>query len=406
MNPIECPKSLTNFHIAERSLFLRPKIKNLSLMQTPGLAIAPALACFMLSFARIIHGLAMALFYAMHKNENAPQYRAVYLRSALTGLSSIGGSLLVLVSLGFLGFAAAMKPKCCRSNREEQDEVAYSWLAEVLGRNDFESAKFHLAHNNKITDGMMCKFTQTTNNYNVVKFLLENGGNPNAKPLKHSDYKSPQYHFSPLHNTIVNKDKELLKLLIQHKVDLKTLCFDHPYEPRKITALEYLLKHLVWKDGEEDEKINFLEIFYKADPTLFTQFGSNKKLPLHLAESEETIEWIIKNTGVSIDSRDKNGNAAIHYAAESNHVFWLVALIKLGTNLDIRNGNGQTALHIAAEKGYPNIAGTLLGFKARDHFEDHDGRTPWDLAILPTVDPEREANRKVIQNLLLGPKRL
>lgn len=90
----------------------------------------------------------------------------------------------------------------------------------------------------------------------------------------------------------------------------------------------------------------------------------------------EEIEDIIELGLVSLNGKDKKGNAAIHYAAEKNLPKLARMLINANADVNIqRTEDSQTPLHIAVKKGYP-ILSLFVKSKGNLNIQDDKGNTP------------------------------
>jgi ankyrin repeat protein len=75
-------------------------------------------------------------------------------------------------------------------------------------------------------------------------------------------------------------------------------------------------------------------------------------------------------------------------------------LLKLRADPNALNDSGMTPLHLAAHQGNFALAELLLAHGARKNVKDEQGRTPLDLAQLPTPDPARQEERAAVAKLL------
>jgi cytohesin len=129
-----------------------------------------------------------------------------------------------------------------------------------------------------------------------------------------------------------------------------------------------------------------------ADPTIANKKGDT---PLHLAayfpsshaKEIETIDLILENEQVDINSRGKNGWTALHRAIRASNVITVCYLLKKGADLNVADENGATPLHLAAETEYYSYETTdlidiiLETGKCNINGVDNDGRTPLHYAI-------------------------
>jgi 4-hydroxybenzoate polyprenyltransferase len=101
MNPV----SIQKFQDAQKAIDNKA-------MLIPIVAVGPAIAAFVLSLAQIVHGLAMAAFYAIkERNDDERPYTNKYLESAKEGVENLGLATLILTSLGLASFGVAVYQK-------------------------------------------------------------------------------------------------------------------------------------------------------------------------------------------------------------------------------------------------------------------------------------------------------
>lgn len=93
--------------------------------------------------------------------------------------------------------------------------------------------------------------------------------------------------------------------------------------------------------------------------------------PEALAKVEKEIDFHGKST---VEARDpKNGNYAIHIAAQNGNYKALKLLISGGADVNAQNGNGLTALHMAVEYELKNCCDLLIANGADLSITNNDG---------------------------------
>ena len=110
-----------------------------------------------------------------------------------------------------------------------------------------------------------------------------------------------------------------------------------------------------------------------------------------IANGESHILYTLLQTNINIESRDSNGETALHYAAKFGG---LKPLLKAGADIEARSYTGLTPLHCAAAFGNVEHVKILLESGANPKSVTNNGRTV------------RSCSRnKVITKLLDGYKR-
>jgi palmitoyltransferase len=85
--------------------------------------------------------------------------------------------------------------------------------------------------------------------------------------------------------------------------------------------------------------------------------------------------------GVAIDTTDKEGHTALHWAAYQGHEGLVRYLIKRGSEFNSQDSGGCTPLHWAAVKGHLIVARVLVDEGADVKVKDRDGATAEQLAF-------------------------
>ncbi len=108
----------------------------------------------------------------------------------------------------------------------------------------------------------------------------------------------------------------------------------------------------------------------------------------------QQIRDLLKESTVSIDQRDDNGKAILHYAVLNDHKELVGYLIETGADIELPDWEWYTPLHFAADAGRTDIAQILIDNNANLFAKAYSGFTPAHLAVYE--------NRKQMLELLLA----
>lgn len=157
------------------------------------------------------------------------------------------------------------------------------------------------------------------------------------------------------------------------------------------------LKQREIKSNPSDLQGQFDEAIGKGDLTeakRFVRLGANINgrdgedwQPLHRAiyhNQVKTVEYLLQQKGININTRCQNGKTALHLAAEypSSNPEMIEMLISAGIDVDTRDDLGRTPLHYAASSYNSASIRLLLVNGAEVDAKNKNGRTPLHLAIL------------------------
>mmetsp|Transcript_19115 Transcript_19115/g.36564 ORF Transcript_19115/g.36564 Transcript_19115/m.36564 type:complete len:213 (-) Transcript_19115:517-1155(-) len=91
-------------------------------------------------------------------------------------------------------------------------------------------------------------------------------------------------------------------------------------------------------------------------------------------ERMDEVTDIIKKSPSTIDLPDeKNGNTALHIAAQNGHMNLVELIVKAKCNVNAQNGGGQTAMHMAMSYDMKQVVDYLREHGADDSIKNNDG---------------------------------
>ena len=212
-----------------------------------------------------------------------------------------------------------------------------------------------------------------SNSYDVLKYLLENGGDPNARD---------SYGRTLLMNSANNGNVKLVNLILSFGADPNAKDAQGKNALMSVDGEDFLsILHILrdWGaniDDKDNYGLNAAMKFVKSLTPLTLDFclerGSNPNLKdrrgntalMHLAwwtqydlvysGYEEILAakvLSLKKYGADMNSKNSIGMTALMYAAGWDHLPILEALIESGARIDIRDNLGRTALTWAARVG-------------------------------------------------------
>lgn len=117
-------------------------------------------------------------------------------------------------------------------------------------------------------------------------------------------------------------------------------------------------------------------------------WDKNHDSPLTIASCKghsKMITFLLKK-GADVEIVDKNKHTALYLAAEKGHHYALTNLLKFGAIVNSSSDNQVTPLHIACRKGHTNIAHDLLMYGADVQCVDEDFNTPLHTTLLHMGD--------------------
>ena len=185
------------------------------------------------------------------------------------------------------------------------------------------------------------------NHTDAAEFLLENRANPDQGADLYIDGRT---HWSspPIFLASYNRNIEMMDILLAHgaNINLKN--------ERQMTPLLYIAG--IYKDKLHEEIAAWDSDYFGvlkhlvekgADVNIRTDY--NRNALMHAVDKPEVLEFLIKS-GSDLDVKDRDGDTALMYTAESGFDESAEILIEHGADLNIKNKKGMTALDWASIK--------------------------------------------------------
>lgn len=191
-------------------------------------------------------------------------------------------------------------------------------------------------------------FASEKDNEEIVKILLYNGANPNAKPWN---------GITAIHTAVSNFKFNIAELLIQSNADINVKDND------SITPL-------MLAAGYNDWMMCDMLIFYGADLDVSTPDGTDALLTASFYGNTKIVE-LLAEKGASFNVADNKGFTPLHCAAQNGHLETFKFLIQRGLNVEEENAYGNSVIDVAIFNDQLNIMQFLFDTLAnsKDDFE-------------------------------------
>jgi ankyrin repeat protein len=289
--------------------------------------------------------------------------------------------------------------------------------------------------------------------HDLIKFLLDQGANPNVSNTAEGLETSPLHHacmaglvetarvlvehgaavdaksvggVRPLHCAVSYKHLELVSLLIDHGADLEAtttkegmtpllLACEDPNTPLSIIErlvaanadVEALdqnkMTPLLFVCGSRKEVVEYL---VESGANIEAKGGQVNLPPLHQAagyDNDAVVKYLIQK-GADLTSTDEHGETAVHRASKMCALDALRVLIAKGANVNAVNTLDDTPLHLVIEyweKGDENlveIVEFLLASGANPQAKNDEDLSPFEV-LEQSVDIPSSQKRKLREAL-------
>ncbi|KAH0561957.1 hypothetical protein GP486_003334 [Trichoglossum hirsutum] len=193
----------------------------------------------------------------------------------------------------------------------------------------------------------------------VLKLLLENGANPNAR----DDRGNPVIYIAAM-----NSHEAAIKMLLAHEADVNSAGF------LGSTALHLFA-------GYGHEAIVRLLIEKGADIKAKDNRGISA-LCSAASGGHDLVMRLLIERGVDVDATSNQGETVLHWAAKTGQPAAVQLLLEKGVNIEATNSDGRTALYLAVRTGNVAVMQLLLENGADVDVTDHTGLTGLSLAAI------------------------
>lgn len=235
----------------------------------------------------------------------------------------------------------------------------------------------------------------STNNFALVKSLIESGASVNARN---------KLGVTPLHLSCSSADIEIINYLIENGAEIN--CVDlngkSPLYEAMLSKIERrdvlerfleLKAHLSYLDQNRNTLLHAALIAqkFKSSELLVDHFPDINSLNcfdesvLHLAADFAPVSLIEKllERGCDAKLKDSNGNTPLHRAVTSNTPDVVAALLKDDkSDVNAVDSNNRTALSLAMRRmGSSSLAKLLIENGADSNIKDKDGKTALDISL-------------------------
>lgn len=225
-------------------------------------------------------------------------------------------------------------------------------------------------------------------NYEIAKFLINNGANVNVK----SRFDSPLLLVSALGNV------ELAKLLIDKKAVLDPLKGQRDTTPLHMAVgrghkdlVQFYInqgadihaKHhqgvSVLHIAVHERNLEMIKLLVKNKADL-NVLDDDKKTPLHLASEYKgpdqvaIVSYLIEN-GADVNAVNEQKETPLHWAIKANDEVMIELLIKKGSQLEVKDKDGNTPLQLAIKNGDLSTTRMLIAKQANRNVVDKDKNT-------------------------------
>lgn len=251
---------------------------------------------------------------------------------------------------------------------DEETTSTFTFLA--VEKNDEELLKFFLKkdpatriHSTFQDNRSLLHVAAESNHPQLIKVLLDHGADINAKTSKGE---------TALHLAAAAGNVEVAKKLIYSGLPIDSI------DDNGSIPLHYAIRN---------NRRSIILLLTNLPKSLTSRLNhgltSNPSL-LHYAvikNDEEFFNLALKNSGVDLNARTKDGETPLHFAIIYNRLKLIYELVKRGADVNAQSSNGETPLHFAAALGQAHSVEFLLRQSADVNGFTTSGSTPLHYAL-------------------------
>lgn len=201
-----------------------------------------------------------------------------------------------------------------------------------------------------------------TGNMDVIQELLS------SMSKEQLAYKKPPDDNTALHYAIFNRNMDILKIFIDHGVNLNL------QNKNLQTALHFATE-------AENEPIVKLLCTSGADPDIIDK---DHQTPIHIATARsyhKIVDILSEKFKASIMNRTKDGSTLMHLASNAYNSQAAMAFIRKGIPIHMPNKAGAKCIHMAAIRGHVEVVKAIVAKGESVDCRTKDGLTPLHLAV-------------------------
>jgi ankyrin repeat protein len=230
-------------------------------------------------------------------------------------------------------------------SKENSPKPRQELFKNIAQRGDTQRAEELMGRSNNTVDedGMtLLHHAAYQGNQAFARWLLAHGADSNARDNGRG---------TPLHQAALANQREFAVFLIQQGADIRAQA-SAGAAPVHYAAMRGHVDFLTW-----------LEQAYGT--SILVTPDINNTLPLHYAAHYGHVRatlWLIEHTRASVNERDGNGAAPLHYAARRNNSELIAILLGYGAHLHALDNNPLPPIGYAVVTGAMNAMKLLLTF--------------------------------------------